>query len=278
MITDTKIIAEIGWNHQGNMFLAKHMIEAAKISGADFVKGQIWSVSRLKDGPWDKDGRRQIYEGAELTYDRAKELYDYSNSIGIRFFASVFSVPDAETLKNIDNNYVKIASAEARNYELLDYVNKHFNTIIISSGTLTEEEIKEMINHIDEGKLILLHCISTYPCLPDLANLPKLHILDSILADSKHKKNIRIGYSDHCEGIQVAMASLEYEICIIEKHFTTNQTLPGRDNKFSILPKDLKELRAYIEMRNRANIFHSIDYLPQEKEQRELYSGRWNKR
>ena len=88
----TKIISEIGWNHMGDMNLAKKMIQSSKDNGADIVKFQTWSVSRLKPGPWDDDGRTEIYKKAELSYDKHKELLDFSNEIGIEFLSSVFSI------------------------------------------------------------------------------------------------------------------------------------------------------------------------------------------
>ena len=81
----TKIIAEIGWNHMGDMSLAKKMILAAKENGADYVKTQIFDIKFLKDGPWMKDGRKEIYEKAQLSDEKYKELLEYSNKIGINF-------------------------------------------------------------------------------------------------------------------------------------------------------------------------------------------------
>ena len=82
----TKIISEIGWNHMGDMERAKDMISASKENGANLVKFQTWSVDRLKPGPWDKDGRLEIYKQAELSKDQHLELYEYSNKLGIYFF------------------------------------------------------------------------------------------------------------------------------------------------------------------------------------------------
>ena len=88
----TKIIAEIGWNHMGDMALAKEMISKAKDNGADYVKFQTWSVDRLKPGPWDEDGRTEIYKEAELSKDDHISLKSFSESYGIPFLSSVFSI------------------------------------------------------------------------------------------------------------------------------------------------------------------------------------------
>ena len=124
-MANTKLIAEIGWNHMGDINLAKEMISAAAESGAEYAKFQTWSVSRLKSGPWDLDGRREIYIKAELTKDQHYELKEYCDKNSIKFMSSVFSIPDAEMLKDVISDYVKIPSAESRNHNLLKYVNNH---------------------------------------------------------------------------------------------------------------------------------------------------------
>ena len=115
----TRLIAEIGWNHMGDMPLAKEMISAAKESGASYAKFQTWSVSRLKPGIWDDDGRKEIYTKAELKKEQHYELKEYCDSIGeIKFLSSVFSIEDAKLLHGVSNEYVKIPSMESRNKKL----------------------------------------------------------------------------------------------------------------------------------------------------------------
>ena len=121
----TKIISEIGWNHMGDMNLAKEMISASKENGADMVKLQTWSVDRLSPGPWDTDGRREIYEKAELSLEQHLELYEYSDKLCIPFFSSVFSVEDAYLLSKVQTDRVKISSFESRNPTLLLFCNSN---------------------------------------------------------------------------------------------------------------------------------------------------------
>ena len=130
-----KTIAEIGWNHCGDMELAKQMILAAKESGATYAKFQSWSVERLKPGAWDEDGRREIYEKAELTKERHVELINYCNKTGIKFLSSVFSIKDAELLLSLGVTEVKIPSFESRNHKLIQYCDDNFDTIFMSTGT-----------------------------------------------------------------------------------------------------------------------------------------------
>jgi len=268
----SKIIAEIGWNHMGNMKLAETMIRAAAKSGAWACKFQIFSTDRLKPGPWDSDGRRKIYEEAQLTPEKVSRLKNICDDEGVTFFASVFSIPDAMMLVEVDNTYVKIASAESRNHELLDYVNQNFKNIILSTGSSTLQEIEDSIAVVDrlKSRLYVMHCVATYPCPPEAANLTKIDVL-------KRYNNGWVGFSDHCEGIEVAKISLEHDPVFIEKHFTTNRELPGRDNKYSILPHELLELTNYIELRKEIKMYRGSDFQESEAEIREIYSGRFDK-
>lgn len=263
-----KIIAEIGWNHMGDMVLAKEMISAAAENGADYAKFQTWSVDRLKAGSWDTDGRKEIYEKAELSQEKHIELKEFCESQRIQFMSSAFSVKDAELLKSINCDNVKIASFENTNGALLKYVNLHFKNIFISTGTSIFSEFSESMKIINQDKTTVLHCVSSYPCLPMNANLPKLTKLKKI---AKH-----IGYSDHIQGVEVAKMALEYDIEVIEKHFTINNDLPGRDNKFAILPEELKDLKTYIHQRQEAFTDLGDDYQSIEEDARKNYRGRFD--
>ena len=233
------------------------------------VKFQTWSVDRLKNGPWDEDGRREIYEKAELTHDKHIELIDYSNELDIPFFTSVFSIPDAELLSSFKIDKVKIASFDSTNIELLEFCDGLFKTIYISTGTKTVDEIEKSISHIKKSDVVLLHCVSSYPLEPHNANLPRINSLRRI-GDG------RVGYSDHTSGVEVSKVALEYDVEVIEKHFTIDKRLPGRDNKFAILPHELKDLSKYINVREVSNWHRGDGFLECEKESREWMTGRFN--
>jgi len=264
----TKVISEIGWNHLGDIELAKEMISASFENGADFVKFQTWSVDRLKSGPWDNDGRSEIYKKAELKKEHHFELFEFSNKLGIEFFTSVFSIEDAALLKDIQTKNVKIASFESRNLDLLSYCNDNFSNIYLSTGTSSVGEIQNSLAFLNKADVTLLHCVSSYPLKPKNANLPRILSLKKICN--------KVGYSDHTEGISGAIISLEFEPTVIEKHFTINQNLAGRDNKFSILPDELKMLKNHIKIRSEMKIAHGDSYLDCEKEAREIMTGRFN--
>lgn len=264
----TKIIAEIGWNHMGNLKLAKKMIMSAKKNGADLIKTQIFDPKTLKPGPWDHDGRREIYNKAMLTSSKYKLLINFAKKNKIVFFTSVMNVKGAKMVLNFQNNLIKIPSTENSNYELLKFCNKKFKKIIVSTGTATFNEIKKIGKLIDKKKLVILHCTSSYPCKPSDINLPKIALLKNFFNN--------VGFSDHSSGIEASISSLGYGLEYIEKHFTIDRDLPGRDNKFAILPGDLKNLKNFILFFKEANKFRGKDFLKSEKEVRNIYRGRWN--
>ena len=278
-----KVIAEIGWNHCGDMNLAKEMILAAKESGATYAKFQSWSVSKLKAGDWDSDGRREIYEKAELTKERHIELIDYCNKVGIKFLSSVFSIRDAELLVELGVKEVKIPSFESRNHKLIRFCDYNFDVVFMSTGTSTIEEVAKSVKDLryarfesnteqlrasSKSQFYLLHCVSTYPCDPSMANMLRMNSLKML--------GWPIGYSDHIQGVESAKVAIGEGAEVIEKHFTTDNDLPGRDNKFAILPHEMKDLTDYIAIRDEMFISHGTGYQSSESDSRTNYAGRFD--
>ncbi len=264
----TKLIAEIGWNHMGDMNLAKEMIAAANESGANSAKFQTWSVQRLKHGSWDDDGRLEIYKKAELSLDQHFELKEYCDKVGIEFLSSVFSIPDAKLLSEVITHTVKIPSAESRNIQLLRYAYHTFDHVYLSTGTSTIDEIAE-VTRGHEHKTTYLHCVSAYPCLSKQSNLNRIKHLKDRFGDN-------VGFSDHCRVIDPSVLALNYGVKVIEKHFTIDQNLPGRDNENAILPKDMENLRGWIDVNDMCHEIDTPDYQDCEEDVRENYSGRFD--
>jgi len=292
----TKIIAEIGFNYIDDMGLCKEMVQAAKDSGAEYAKFQYFDTKYLKPGPWDTDGRRELYEKAQLSTgfpNGLEQVRDVCRDVGINFLCTGFGMKNMLALKQSENrhkshpsNCVKIPSMESRNKELLKYTFSLYDNIFMSTGTSKFSEIKANLENtckhfpdIKDGnnkKLILMHCVSSYPCEPSRANLPKINLLRELCKQTPGLEKFEMGYSDHCEGIEVAKQSLEYGVDWIEKHFTIDKSLPGRDNQFSILPDEMLELTNYIKMREETNKFLGKDYQDIEFETRRDYTGRWD--
>jgi sialic acid synthase SpsE len=138
----------------------------------------------------------------------------------------------------------------------------------MSTGTSTLEEIVASTKLFDKAKLYLMHCVSVYPGQYEIANLPKMLKLQQL-------HNL-VGYSDHIEGIESAKIAIGLGAVVIEKHFTIDNSLPGRDNKFAILPKDLHNLRSYINYFNAMMTDHGTGYNELELNSRLNYTGRFN--
>ena len=138
------IIAEIGWNFLGSFSLAKKMINKAKESGVKVVKFQLWNPSKLIPGPWDYDGRRELYEKSYLDLNKFKKIYNYCKKINIEAFASVFNSESLELLKKISKKYIKIPSVEAYNKKLILEALKNFKYVFVSTGALTNKEFKQL--------------------------------------------------------------------------------------------------------------------------------------
>ena len=171
----TYLVAEIGWNFLGNINLAKKMILSAKKSGADAVKFQVWDPATLRNGPWDKDGRRKIYEKSTLTSKKYKLLKKFSHKNNIFCFASVFSKKSIEFLKKSGDNVVKIPSHESYNIPLIRMALKKFKQVVISVGALTLPELKKIFFLNKNNKVIILHCVSSYPLKIENCNFFKFN-------------------------------------------------------------------------------------------------------
>jgi len=260
-----ELIAEIGWNHMGNMEVATKMIESAAKAGADYAKFQTWKVDRLTPGPWDHDGRRQIYEQAELTEERHKLLKNICVANNIKFLTSCFSSRDLNLIKQFTDE-LKIPGTESSNKELTSAAIKMFKRIFISTGTAKRDEYEYLAKF---DNVILLHCISSYPCDSCNFHPNKMNFIKSI---SK-----QWGFSGHSPTIWDAVVAIASGATIVEKHFTIDHELPGRDNQFAILPDEMAELRKFADYFEESQVNCSIDnMLPCENDQRKYQKGRWD--
>ncbi len=263
------IISEIGWNHMGDMELAKKMILESKNSGADFAKFQTWKVKNLKNGPWDTDGRLEIYKKAELSEEQHIDLKEYSEKNNINFLTSVFNINDLDFLKSLKLDYIKIPSHEVHNIDLIKKAIDLFPKVLISTGASMWKEITETIKIFGTTDIIYMHCTSAYPCDAENVNFPRLIEL---------KKKVKLlGYSGHYSGIDDAKIAISLGAKFIEKHFTIDNKLPGRDNKFAILPSQLKSLCEFKNNYLKMNIDKGLDLQKNELDIMKNYRGRWSK-
>jgi sialic acid synthase SpsE len=266
---NVNVVAEIGWNHMGNISLAAEMIEAAKLSGADIVKFQYWDPKYLKKGAWDHDGRRDIYNKAVLSEKKIRELIDISESNGCGFLISVFGTKGATFVRELGIRNVKIPSHETANLALIEYCASHFDHIFFSAGASKVFEVQRANDILKAGTASynLMHCVSSYPCESSSANLQRINWLKELCSD--------VGYSDHTQSLVVPAAAVSLGCTVIEKHFTTDKSLPGRDNKFALNASEFKEMVLNIRDVEASMIDRGLDFQAIEQDTVENYRGRW---
>lgn len=265
-------IAEIGWNFMGNLQLAEKMIKDAATAGANTAKFQYWKPNKLRAGEWDNDGRRQIYESAQLGIDDLRYLINTCAANNIKFLTSVFNAEDALELSEIGIREIKIPSHEIANFELHRFCLSAFDKIYVSCGACTEYELDEVskLYSVFSSKkdIVAMHCISSYPCPPEKTNLPRF-------VELKSRFDTKLGFSDHSQSTLIPALSLAYGCTVIEKHFTSDKNLPGRDNQFALLKSEFKQMVHNCEEAALANISHGTDYLDIESNTVTQYRGRW---
>ena len=264
-----KIIAEIGWNHMGDTSLAEDMVAAASDSGANVVKFQYWNPEYLKPGAWDDDGRREIYNKAALNEEKILGLVELSNKYNCEFLISVFGTIGAKLISDLGQSAIKIPSHETTNLKLIDFCSKNFSQIYFSAGASSEVEILKAVDVLRSGtaSFNLMHCVSSYPCPNEKINLGRLSWLSSLSEN--------VGFSDHTKSTIIPAISVAYGATVIEKHFTTDNNLPGRDNANALEPKEFKEMVTNINDSISALIPLGNGYQDIEADTVENYRGRW---
>jgi len=257
----------------GNMQLAEQMIVAAAKSGATHVKFQYWQESQLKPGAWDSDGRREIYKSSQLNEERIKFLNRVAISNNLESFYSVFSTSDLQKLKNLGERIIKIPSHEISNIQLIEMAYKLFDFVILSTGACEEKELIEVASLTKKynGKLVVMHCVSSYPCSAENINLPRLDILTKLFPNST------LGLSDHTSSVIIPAVAVPFGVKVVEKHFTSDQSLPGRDNKFALLPDQFKIMCKNFDEAISACKYWGAGAQTSEKDIIDNYRGRWGK-
>jgi len=256
------IIAEIGANHNGDMDLAKTMIDSAVACGADAVKFQSWSPTSLiakeeydrnqkyDDSPKKHFGSlKEMVEKYYLREEQHYELRDYCKNKDVDFCSSPFSPAEVELLEKCDVPFYKVASMDINNMQLLRSIAEKGKPVVISTGMARLWEIDKAVEFLNKNGLsdiALLHCISIYPPLYEDIHLNNITMLQQAFG-------LPVGFSDHTIGFSVPLASVALGACIIEKHFTTDKDLPGWDHEISADPYEME-----IICRESANIAKSM--------------------
>jgi N,N'-diacetyllegionaminate synthase len=250
-VLKTSIIAEAGVNHNGDLTIARQLIDVAAESGADLVKFQTFSADRLvttkarkadyqNETTGSAESQHAMIRRLELNRDMHEALIAHCRSCGIGFFSTGFDVESLDLLMKLGLERFKIPSGEITNLPYLRHVGACGKPLILSSGMATLGEIEAALNVLNEAgtpreNTTVLHCNTQYPTpMADVNLKAMLTIRDAF--------GVAVGYSDHTIGIEVPVAAVALGATVIEKHFTLDRSLPGPDHRASLEPGEFKAM------------------------------------
>ena len=251
--SEVYLIAEIGVNHNGDMNLAKKMIEAAKGSGANAVKFQTFSADLLvspetqkveyqkKSGPYSETHYEMIKK-LEMSKDDHYELFNFCGEVGIDFISTPYDLDSAKFLDKLGVKYFKTASADIIDIPLLKYIASTGRPTIIATGMASLGEIEkavEIFKNCNNLNFVLLHCVSNYPCSNKSLNMKVMNTLENSF-------DCPAGFSDHSVGFLASAIAVSLGARVIEKHFTLDKMLQGPDHMASSTPDEFYELSSII--------------------------------
>jgi N,N'-diacetyllegionaminate synthase len=245
------VIAEAGVNHNGNIVLAKKLIDSAYEAGADAVKFQTFKAEKLisknapkaeyqKQSTDSNESQFEMIKKLELDLETHKELLSYCNKKNIKFLSTPFDLDSIDLLNKLGLNIFKIGSGEITNLPYLRKIGSLKKKVIISTGMSDLGEIEDALDILissgtSKENITVLHCNTEYPTPIEDVNLKAMLTI-------KNAFDINIGYSDHTLGIEVPIAAVALGATVIEKHFTLDKTMEGPDHKASLEPHELKQM------------------------------------
>jgi len=241
----TFIIAEIGNNHNGSMEIAKKLVDEAVRSGVSSVKFQTKDIESsfsqdLLNSPYENPNSfgktyREHKQALEFDSQQHREIFKYSNDKGVIAFSTPFDLNSLKLLEDLDVPLYKISSFHVIDDALISAVCETKKPIIMSTGMTSVEELDRSVEKILKfhNKLILLHCVSSYPTNDEDVNLRNIVTL-------KERYHCLVGYSGHERGITICTASIPLGSCVIERHFTLDRTMKGPDHAASVEPQGLE--------------------------------------
>ncbi len=242
------VIAEAGVNHNGSYALACRLVDAAKESGADFIKFQTFhsenvvsKFARKADYQVKETGvdtQLNMLKHLELSKSEFIQIKHYCETKDIRFLSTPFDIESIAFLDQLDMPFWKIPSGEITNYPYLVAIAKTGKSVVMSTGMCELQEIADAMQVLKEngaGVIKLLHCNTEYPTPYEDVNL-------RVMMTLKNEFGCEVGYSDHTQGIEVPLAAVALGATIIEKHFTLDQNMEGPDHKASLEPDELKRM------------------------------------
>lgn len=238
------VIAEIGINHNGDVEIAKQLIEVASRAGCDAVKFQkrtpeicvpIDQRSQIRQTPWGEMSYMEYKERTEFWEDQYQAIAGHAAAHGLLWFASPWDAPSVDFLEKFDVPTHKVASASLTDERLLDALAKTGKPLIVSTGMSTMDEIDRAMDILEGCDVLLLHSTSTYPCPPEESNLRTIGTLSE-------RFGVPVGYSGHEKGLQVTLAAVALGAVAVERHITLDRTMWGSDHAASLEPHGLGDL------------------------------------
>lgn len=246
------IIAEAGVNHNGDINIAKQLIDVAVSAGVDYVKFQTFNSKKLvskfaqkanyqvKKIEDNSESQLKMLQKLELSQEMHLELIDYCTSKNIKFLSTAFDLESLDFLNELNIDLFKIPSGEITNLPYLRKIGSLGKPVILSTGMCDLREIRDAIDVLikvgaKKESITVLHCNTEYPTPMEDVNLKAMNTIAKEL-------NVKIGYSDHTLGIEIPIAAVALGATVIEKHFTLDNTMEGPDHLASLMPADLKAM------------------------------------
>lgn len=240
--TKPYFVAEVNSSHNGNVEVAKQMIDAAAEAGCDCVKFQSWSAETLYSKTYYQANpiSKRIVAKFALNAEQLKDMAAYCREKGIDFSSTPYSEQEVDWLVDeCQAPFIKVASMDLNNYKYLRYIAAKNVPIVLSTGMSEMEEIRKAIKTIEDAgnrQICLLHCISIYP--PELETIH----LNNIIGLREEFPDYPIGFSDHSHGVEMAVAATALGAALIEKHLTLDHTKIGMDNQMATEPEEMKQM------------------------------------
>lgn len=274
------IIAELSANHGHDINIAKETIKVAKESGADAIKIQTYTADtltidcdneyfKLDSGTiWDGRTLYDLYSEAYTPWEWQRELMEYANDLGLIFFSTPFDKTAVDFLEELNVPVYKVASFEIMDIPLVEYMASKGKPMIMSTGVASLSDIEEAVNackRMENDKIILLKCTSSYPAKIEDANL-------KTIPNMKETFGVEVGLSDHTLGITVPVVSIALGARVIEKHFILDKSIGGPDASFSLEPFEFKKMVDAV--RDAEQALGKVDYTMDEKKKNSRLLGR----
>lgn len=246
------IIAEAGVNHNGDIDIAKKLVDVAVDAGADAVKFQTFKAESLVNRSAPKadyqirntgnnKSQFEMLEALELKTEEFRGLYEYCNSRDIQFLSSPFDLESIDFLSDLNLSLFKIPSGEITNLPYLRKIGRLGSRVVLSTGMADLDEVRAAVDILTgEGmplsNIDIMHCITEYPAPVQDVNLMAMATVKDAFP------GIKVGYSDHTEGFEIALAAVAMGARLLEKHFTLDKNLEGPDHRISLDPLELKTM------------------------------------